>query len=180
MKTSLVHNIKIFALFIIVSCGALTSKAPSAAENEGFKQAKQFLNQYIEHFNLLLKNPNDVNALKASAEDISYPAVLISPKGNKLIATEPSFVKKSNLGFLNYLAKQGIARISWQKIELKKLGSHVIIASNVANLLNQQGEQVSQTSGTYLIHKHQGRWKIYSRIQHPIEDRINLNSSSNR
>jgi hypothetical protein len=117
--------------------------------------------------------------LKASAEDISYPAVLISPKGNKLIATEPSFVKKSNLGFLNYLAKQGIARISWQKIELKKLGNHVIIASNVANLLNQQGEQVSQTSGTYLMHKHQGSWKIYSRIQHPIEDRINLNPSSN-
>ncbi|MGX5172667.1 hypothetical protein ACUR5C_01405 [Aliikangiella sp. IMCC44653] len=178
MKNSLINNIKFLLILILLSSGFSVCHAQRTNDDAAIKEVNLFLNQYINHFNQLLNNPNDLSALQASAENISYPAVLINAKGNKLIATKPSIVKEGNLGFLNYLSKRGITQINWQVVEIKPLGKNVYIASNIANLLNKSGEKISQTSGTYLLHRQESRWKMFSRIQHPLEDRILLASAS--
>ncbi len=164
----------LLVLFIIANSSfANDGKQTSNVVNQKtYQQVSLFLERYLEHFNSILKDSSDAQALQGSAEDMSYPAVWISNKGNRLIAAQPDFVKQRNAGFLNYLAQQNVQAIRWEKISLKRLGEKTVIASNVANLIDHAGNVTQRISSTYLLHLEQNQWRIFSRIQHPVEHRI--------
>ncbi len=172
MQTKNFIRLKTLIFVISLFCFSNLTQAEKQTSENHAKGAHNFFTQYLINLNRLISEPENKDALLESAKDMSYPSILISAKGNQLVANDESFLMKSNTSFAKYLSRQGVDKINWEQISLQPLGEKTFIASNIANLINQQGEIMQRISSTYLIHFRNGQWRIFSRIQHPVTDRI--------
>lgn len=161
---------------LLILCTLIPSTlfAQSSPDNHALAQQeiKTYFKNYLAHFNQYLKDPSDKAALVASSNDVSFPSVLIGYKGTKQIASNHDFIIKSTQGFINALRQQGISQIKWKSLSIKPLNSHTAIASNTALLYKADDTLFREIAGTYLLHKNQDGWKLFSRIQHTPERSI--------
>ncbi|MBE0368732.1 hypothetical protein [Pseudoalteromonas aurantia] len=63
-------------------------------------------------------------------------------------------------GFLDSLKKQGVTRVSWEKVGIQQLSDSVAIVSNRAVRYLKTGEVHNRVGATYFINKVGGSWKI--------------------
>lgn len=175
---------KILVLKILLPILLTFQTLPAISQEKKLHQTREietpqtFFNNYLKHFNDYLIDPENKIALTESAEDVSYPAIWVSQGGNKIIANDRDFVLKNTQGFIGALRNKGISRITWDTLDIKPLGTNVIIASNIANLYLDNGEFYAQVSSTYLLYKEGNHWKLFSRIQHSPEQKLHFQSTN--
>ncbi len=135
----------------------------------------EFFHDYIQGYNLYLENPNNKSALPQIASHFAYPVMQIPSKGAPVIVTESAQLIKNFSFFVDDLRKKSVAKIVWEKLQVKPLTENKAVAINIANAMDAQGNILSRLSTLYILYKEGAHWKISAIQPHTINNHINLN-----
>ena len=165
------------AVMVLVSCASIPSWAASAAAQKQ-EQVATAMNDYLQHFNDYLDNPDSTRALIASGQDIAMPAILFPGGRNAVLVQERAPIEKGTQRFLDSYRAKGVSKLEWATFETHVLTDYAAIASTVANMLDEEGNMITKAASVYILRLNETGsgplWQIVMRISHAPEDRISL------
>ncbi len=160
-----------FLIICILTLASINLKAEKSQQTE----LTEFFHDYIQGYNLYLENPNNQSAMPQIASHFTYPVMQIPNKGAPVIVTESAQLIKNFSFFVDNLRKNSVAKIVWEKLQVRSLTDNKALAINIANAMDAQGNIVTRLSTLYILHKEDSHWKISAIQPHSISNHINLN-----
>ncbi len=141
----------ILTLFILVSPASF---GQTDAEIEEF--FTDYVTSYAKYFDK--KQGGDISIV---LDHFADQTLQVPPNVAPRLADGHAVLGKGFSFFLNSLDKKGAAGIRWEKVQYVKLGQNHALASNIANVYNQDGAVIDRRSSVYSLYKYEDGWKIF-------------------
>lgn len=155
-------------LLIILICSHLIAHKTLATEHhsasdvkltqqklkkQSYSEVKLFFDDYLKYYNAIIENPNNQDALVASAENYHSPAIQIIPNIPLRMVHEKQKLMNGSRAFLLSLKEKGVTTIEWENIQIKMLSENSAIASNIGVRYLSDGKIHNKAAATYLLKK---------------------------
>ncbi|QYJ75497.1 hypothetical protein [Shewanella sp. FJAT-52076] len=142
----------------------------TAASSEQKAEIATLFEHYMDKYNHYLTTG------KLDAAPVLYrpQLMLMSNTRAPAVATETEFSTQIQ-GFLDSLRAKGVARVRWQKVNIRLLDSQLALASNVAERFRADGSRYNLVGATYLLSKQDGQWQIAAFAVHDDKGAFPLN-----
>ncbi|MCH4296098.1 hypothetical protein MJ923_17450 [Shewanella sp. 3B26] len=130
--------------------------------------------QLFEHY--MAKYNHYLATGKLDSTPVLYRPQLMLMSNNRApaVASEAEFSTQIQ-GFLDSLKAKGVARVRWQKVDVRLLDSQLALASNVAERFRADGSRYNLVGATYLLSKQDGHWQIAAFAVHDDKGAFPLN-----
>ncbi|WP_372870578.1 hypothetical protein [Shewanella sp.] len=148
--------------------------ADDSATDEKATDDKAEIAQLFEHY--MAKYNHYLASGKLDSAPVLYRPQLMLMSNNRApaVASETEFSTQIQ-GFLDSLKAKGVARVRWQKVDVRLLDSQLALASNVAERFRADGSRYNLVGATYLLSKQDGHWQIAAFAVHDDKGAFPLN-----
>ncbi|AZQ12795.1 hypothetical protein [Shewanella khirikhana] len=147
--------------------------SPKAADDTAVDD-KAEIAQLFEHY--MAKYNHYLATGKLDSAPVLYRPQLMLMSNNRApaVASEAEFSTQIQ-GFLDSLKAKGVARVRWQKVDVRLLDGQLALASNVAERFRADGSRYNLVGATYLLSKQDGHWQIAAFAVHDDKGAFPLN-----
>lgn len=153
----------------MASLGAAQDSSAVVAEVDAF------FDRYIATYNRRFGYPaRDAVFREEIVEYLNTPLLQAPPNRTPWMVDSAEQVGRNFAGFVSQLESKGVARLQWREKQLNVLSPTQVLASNVGEGVDADGNVIYETVSIYLVYNIEGRWKIISFSPYAMENRLSL------
>jgi hypothetical protein len=119
----------------------------------------QFFANYISSYTTYLSSDGEPDIANITVH-FNEPSMQVPLRGAPRVSTTRAELGTGFTRFLALLKSKGATKLEWDKIQLVSLSDNTAIASNIARVLDKNGNLLEKRSSIYSLYKSPEGWKI--------------------
>lgn len=132
-----------------------TTSATEDSTKQDQKLIQVLFENYMEKYNHYLSHQE----LKTTPDLYDGTIMLMSSRNPAAVLPSAEFYKQVQ-SFLDSLKAKGVARVSWETVDIKMLDTNLALVSNVAVRYLDNDDIYNKVGATYFVNKHNNEWRI--------------------